>query len=410
MILFCNLSPLHQTVLLTALFVTMLLGVFCLGISKYSINRTLCRLTDAVAVFLLFFFTEQCSGTAGDEFPVPAGVLWGTVFCGAVWFVFQTAYGIYRMHHTIGLHSVKYAFDSLPCGICFFNPSGTVKLCNRQMHWIFGELTRGDIQMLSELETALAACDGFGKQTYRFPDGSVWRYQQTEVTTKDGTIYTEALFTDVTMLYAKHRELETKNAQLKEMFRGIGQLSDNALEMTREKEILAAKTNLHEQMGAGVLAIRQSLLQNDFSKENTEMIEHMFAAIDLLKRDNDSTIGRSDLGEFIHNAAMVGIRVEMTGSLPREDHLHRLFLLAMKECCTNAVQHAAASTLWVTVEKEDKVTYLHIENDGKPPEGDVTPRGGLLNLMGQLEKWKGEADIQSAPCFALTIKVPAGGE
>ena len=49
--------------------------------------------------------------------------------------------------------------------------------------------------------------------------------------------------------------------KLPEISRELRYLSDNVLILTREREVLAAKTKLHDQMGAGLTAIRQNLLQ-----------------------------------------------------------------------------------------------------------------------------------------------------
>lgn len=424
MIFLDQIHPVHQTVLLTTMFLTTLLSLLCLRLSRYG-KRSILYLAANVTIFLLLFFLiglsiETVKTTSPDlipayRIPIPVWGLWYITLCAAALLVGETVVGLRHLKRTVSRRSVKDAMDTLPGAICFFHPSGTVKLCNLQMYRLFRSMTQSDLQTLSELQEALAKCDGINgivrlseeKQTYQFPDGKVWQYHQTEVTAKDGITYTEALFSDVTELYEKHQELNRHNAELKAMYRDIKQLSDNVLEMTRESEILHAKTNLHDQMGAGIVAIRQSLQQHCTSEKNAEAIALLFNAVKVIKNDNDSPVGRSDIEEFIHNASVVGVRVEMTGSLPEEEIRRNLCLLAMKECCTNAVRHAGAQILFVTAEESDGVISLHIENDGSPPKGTVTPKGGLLNLRRQLEKYGGKMQIRSAPRFALTVTIPS---
>ena len=42
------------------------------------------------------------------------------------------------------------------------------------------------------------------------------------------------------------------------------------LELTRESEILAAKTRLHDRIGAGLIAIRQTLLGTQTAEEGAK--------------------------------------------------------------------------------------------------------------------------------------------
>lgn len=420
---FIDISHLHQTVLLTCMFSMLLLSILCIGISSYSICRILCVVTDSIQVLVLFIFTKQCVKIIrclnNDQpmtisFHVPVWVLWCITMGVAVWLGFQVVYGLLRMRSTVGVRSVKYAFDSLPAAVCYFNTSGTVKLCNCQMDSLFRSMTQGDLQQYCELQDALAECKGISgiirlseeQQTYIFPDGKVWKYQENDITDRNGIKYTEAIFSDVTELYEKHMELERRNKELKEMFREIRDMSDNVLEMTRQNEILTAKTNLHDRMGAGIVAIRQSLLQNHTSKENAEAIDMLFDAIRIIKNDNNSPVGRSELEEFIHNASVVGVNVEITGRFPEEESIRNLILQAMKECCTNGVQHGGASLLMVRIIEQQESVCVCIANNGTPPEGEVVPKGGLLNLVSRVLEYGGKMEIHSSPQFEVTMTLP----
>lgn len=427
MILFYQASPDHQAMLLSAMFLTILLSLFCIGLSRGG-KRNMPHMLIDIAVFLILLaFVVECSIAVRHIrlglSPVnllwipPVWALWCFTICAVAWLIFEVVKNLRRLNSTISRRSIKDAMDTLPSAICYFTPSGAVKLCNLQMHRLFRSMTQSDLQTLDELRQALAECDGNSgviklsdeRQTYLFPDGKVWRYKQTEVTAKTGITYTETMFSDVTELYEKHRELERRNAELKEMYRDIKRLSDNVLEMTREDEILTAKTNLHDQMGAGVVAIRQILQQHHTSEKNAAAVELLYRAVKVIKNDNESPVGRGDVEEIIHDASVVGIRVKMTGSLPEEENVRRLLLLAMKESLTNAVRHADATVLWITVEESNGTVSIRIENDGKPPKCEVTPRGGLLNLSRHLEECGGRMEIQSNPRFTLTVTVPSMG-
>ncbi len=149
-----------------------------------------------------------------------------------------------------------------------------------QMHRLFRTLAQSDLQTFNELQQALKECDGKSgviklsdeRQTYLFPDGTVWRYAQTEVTAPSIGKYTETIFFDVTKLYEKNLQLKAQTKQLKKISLELKFLSDNVLTLTKEKEVLAAKTKLHDQMGAGMIAVRRMLQHKQTTKDIVEAI------------------------------------------------------------------------------------------------------------------------------------------
>ena len=82
-------------------------------------------------------------------------------------------------------------------------------------------------------------------------------------------------------------------------------------------------------------------------------------------------------------------------------------ILAMRECLTNSVRHAGATTIHIAVEKNGDGISLKITNDGRPPKTEVVPKGGLLNLYRHIMDCGGTMEIQSKPVFVLTVVLPA---
>ena len=232
------------------------------------------------------------------------------------------------------------------------------------MHRLFYRLAQNELQTLDELTQALSECDSKSgivrlsdqRQTYLFPDGKVWRYSQTEVVA-EGVTYTEALFSDVTELYEKNLELQQQTKQLKKISRDLKQLSDNVQKLTKEREVLAAKTKLHDQMGAGLIAIRQILRQNTTSKENAAAVMQFRRAIQILQEEN--AYPQDDVAEFIRDAAVSGIHVEITGELPQEEELLHLLLPVMREACVNAARHAPLPCAYPTTAHSRKARLCH---------------------------------------------------
>ena len=173
--------------------------------------------------------------------------------------------------------------------------------------------------------------------------------------------------------------------------------------------MLSAKTKLHDDMGAGLIAIRH-ILHNNRTEEAANAVDLFRRAVSAIKYDNAYPQGRSELDRFLQDAEAIGIKVNLSGELPRQEELRRVMILAMRECLTNSVRHAGATTLHIAVEKTGDSISVKITNDGRPPETEVVPKGGLLNLYRHIMDYGGTMEIQSKPHFALTVVLPVTKE
>lgn len=309
--------------------------------------------------------------------------------------------------------AVKEALDTLPSAVCYFTAAGNVKLCNTAMYDLIRKITQNDLQTLDELNEALDSCNqntGVIREgnLFLFPDGHAWQYSVDKVTAADGRIYTEAVLSDVTELYEKRQKLQRQSRELKKMYRELKILSANVLEMTREEEILNLKSRLHDQMNMGVAAIRQILRQNTTSEENAAAIAQFRRAIQVLQEEN--AYPQDDIAEFIRDAEVSGIRVEITGDFPEEKEVLHLLLPVLREACVNAARHADVSVLYITAERKSNAMRLLLTNDGRQPQQEIVPRGGLVDLGKMLAEAGGKIEIQSQPQFLLTVTLPIGTE
>ena len=415
-------STAAQSILLAALFLTLILSLFLLIVSFTGHRDKRNRYMNMPIFLFLFILLSELTDAfsrmnKGLEYktwlPLPLWLLWCIVAAADFLLIWEIVRLRRLKRQELSRDSVKQAIDLLPSGICYFTPSGSVKLCNMQMHILFRTLSQSDLQTLTELQDALAHCDaGSGvirlsheRQTYLFPDGKAWRYRQNVVTDEDGAVYKETIFSDMTELYHKKLELKEQIKQLNAISRELKLLSDNVLILTREKEVLSAKTKLHDYMGAGLIAMRQILRHNQ-TEEAANAIELLRQAVSAIKNDNTYPQGRSELDGFMHDAEAIGIKVNLSGELPEQEELRCVMILAMRECLTNSVRHAGATALHVAVEKNGDSFSMKITNDGKAPETEVVPKGGLHNLYRHIADCGGTMEIQWKPVFVLTVVLP----
>ena len=312
----------------------------------------------------------------------------------------------------LGRGAIKESFDDLPSAACYFTEEGLVKLCNFQMFRLYRILSGRDLQTLDELHETLrhplnVTAVGEMGNTWLFPDGRCWLYAENTVSGCDGARYTEAIFSDVTELYERRQELLAQTEQLRTMRREIKDLSDNVLEMTREKEILSFKIRLHDQMGYGLAAVRQCLLQEQPPAETDLALRQLEKAVQLFDRDNAAPAGENEWEEFVRDAEAIGVTVALTGELPPSPGRQDLLLTAARECFSNAVRHADADRLEVSIRETDTETVWQFTNNGRVPEADsITPGGGLNAMESRVRQAGGTLRLDARPRYRLTITLP----
>ena len=119
-----------------------------------------------------------------------------------------------------GFNAIKESFDRLPTAVCFFDRSGGIVLCNRQMYRLSQYLLNSDMQYLEELQKALASPPkgitpiASAENTYRFPDGLVWKFEKAAVTDRYGETYIQLTAADVTALHRALEQLAEESAEL----------------------------------------------------------------------------------------------------------------------------------------------------------------------------------------------------
>ena len=305
-----------------------------------------------------------------------------------------------------GFNAIKESFDRLPTAICFFDQSGGIVLCNRQMYRLSQHLLNSDLQYLEELQGALAAppkgvtpLAGM-ESTFRFPDGLVWKFERAAVTDRYGETYIQLTAANVTELHRALEQLAEDNRKLEQDAEELRRLSENVEAVAREREQLAAKSAMHDSLAACITVTKQYLAGDLHGVDGEAVLREWEKSI--LFRDAGLLPAREALYE---NARSSGVTIRMRGAEPA-DGAAELMYTAMQVCLSNAVQYAQATELIVHIwEDGDRYTVL-IRNNGIPPEKTITEGGGLSNLRRRIERAGGTMTVQSLPEFALVIGIP----
>ena len=317
----------------------------------------------------------------------------------------------------LGRSSVKEGFDNLPSAICFAGRDGIIMLCNLQMHRLCHVLMGMDLQHISELRHALdqpqpdVEVVDREARIYRFPDSTLWQFAEDLITDADGNRYTQVQAIDVTELHEKKAELELENQKLAEANQRAKKLYAELDQIVREKETLAMKMRVHDDMGQCLLATRNLLLAKDATLEDFRAGGRRWA--ETLRRINVAEQGpgvrcdRADpLKDLMASAWEIGVRVRIQGELPKGNANAQLMIAAMRECATNTVRHAGGSEMTVQLMRTQKADIAVITNNGRTPEGEIVEGGGLSGLRQSVENRHGTMAVRGQPAFRLSIVLP----
>ena len=294
--------------------------------------------------------------------------------------------------------------------MCYFTPDGIIRLCNRQMFRVYRALSGRDLQSLEELhQQVLAPTHGRrvdGKNpSFVLPDGTCWLYSEQTVLGEGVRPHVECIFSEVTDLQRQRQELLRQNQELLRMNRELRRLSENVQEMTREKEIMAFKTRLHDEMGYGLTAVRQCLLQRKDPAELEASLEQMKKAVQLFRKDSEAPPEENEWDVFVEDAAQLGVTVALQGPMPRQHQ--QLLLTIARECITNAVRYAGANRLEITITPQGGGQRWQFENDGPPPaDPAITPGGGLTAIQRRVMQAGGTMEVQARPRYRLCVNLP----
>ena len=295
--------------------------------------------------------------------------------------------------------SVKESCDHLPSALCFAYENGQPCLKNLKMdelsHLLTGEALLNANVFWETIES---------QPIVTLENGQTWGFERVQMEMSRRTVY-QITGTNITEEARLQRELEKDNLRLKDMNRRLRQYGQDVQEATREKEILHAKTRVHDEIGHALLQTRQFLAgtQGDAARvcaawrQNTQL---------LLAKYADEQ--RTDAFEQLARAAQaIGVTIARSGAFPQEGtESAQLVEAAAHECLTNLVRHAGGTRLEIISEKTASGWRVRYLNDGAVPSGPIVEGSGLTALRARTEAAGGKMDIAYTPRFELTLTLP----
>ena len=239
----------------------------------------------------------------------------------------------------------------LPDGLCISAPDGTVLLSNLKINALCRALTGGSLADAGRFVRALrergeAQGDSI---LVRTEEGAVWLFTQKQLTT-GGKRYNQLTAVDVTERYRIIDELREKNGRLQDIQRRMRAVSDWSADMFVAREEAAARAALHNQLGQ-VLLMGRHCLQHPESTEAAivYMTTAQMNAFLLGEAEEPEPRQADALQNALLLAQSIGVTVTLRGAPPEDAARRELLALAIRECAANAVKHAEADALDMTI-------------------------------------------------------------
>ena len=326
--------------------------------------------------------------------------------------VFEIVYSSLWNKEHISVLSVKESVDKLPSGICFFEKNGTIRLSNLKMNELAMSIMGHSlldgarfckdilkIDLLSDTSTSKVIL--VGERAYSFK-----LYSHT---LEKKPLYELEVF-DVTELHLLGKELEEKSLLLKERNKRLLSYGDRIEELTLEKELLAAKIQIHDQMGSLLLVTGKKMSENLSMKEKSELLEKWEEELKAFGRFGGEIKKKKELDVLKDVGSLIGISIHFEGEEPIQNSSEeKVFKVAIHECLTNASRHAGSKNLYVYGKYQDDKYEIILRNDGAKPKGEIVLGGGLSSLKALLIREGGTMKIYSQPEFRLVIETKKGG-
>ena len=320
---------------------------------------------------------------------------------------------------------IKKAIDSYPGGICFSALDGRVILVNEKMNQLMLELTGHTILNAKVAWEELANFASNGKAEkltqswlpkdpdnesihqqlfFRFSYSSVWRFELKFL--DSNTIQIEAA--EITELYRLNEELYENTIRIQEMQKRQNALLDSIVEVNLNKEILAAKMHIHDELGHCLLATTKALTEDSLT-ENADMLRkswnstiHDFSNISTVWTVPDSSLQ----AELMQVAELIGCKVIFLGEQPTQRKALQLLYAAIREALTNAVRHANATELMVKIEQDEKNYHIEISDNGSVSVSSITEGNGLSALRQRLEQEGASLKVLCNNSVSLIVDIP----
>lgn len=310
--------------------------------------------------------------------------------------------------------AIKESLDLLPDGVCFFQKSGMPILVNEQMNKLSAMLTgeglmngAGFYENISEgrVQKGVVSLRRGSNPAVQIPDGTVWDFRM-EALQVEGHEICELLAVNVTPQFLLNRELNERNERLNAVNARLRNFSKEVEQVTRQKEILAAKLKLHDDVGRSLLVLRAYLAQPVEMRNRQELLPLWQYIVRVMEDREQEDTQEESLIRLRKEAEAFHVEIVTQGIQTEDKQAERIILAAVRECASNTAKHAGGDKLFLTVEELENEICATLTNNGRVPENGIRETGGLKSLRRMVEEAGGSMEIATEEMFTVCLRLP----
>ena len=290
-----------------------------------------------------------------------------------------------RSDNTVSYTSIKEAVDLLPDGMGWYSGEGSPVLLNERMAALSVGLTSDPLTNSEKLWATAQECSKSEDQPLLLPvDGGETVLLRRQNKEQNGQSFIHISAEDITEQYRLTGELREKNEALTELQKRYAEYSRNMVRLESEKSVIAARADIHSELGHALL------LAKAFLNGTADDREALSAE---LKEINQRIIDNKDVSQknirpceaSINKAEKIGVAVQVKGVIPDDEASQIIIARAIDECSTNAAKHAGATSMTVIIGKDKGGSSVAISHNGAKTTAPQAETGGLLLLRYEVE-------------------------
>lgn len=268
--------------------------------------------------------------------------------------------------------TIERCADELSCGICYWRDNGHVVFSNDCMNTLCTRLTGRPLMDGKWLREAVT-------DTIMPVGGQVWQFSFRDIAYGRETLH-ELIASDVSELYAESEALRVDNEKLAKLNEELKLHGLKIDETVRRQEMLQARVSIHDEMNRLMLSTIAADPENDGELNRIFGLWERNAL--LLCMESNEHRQENAVKQLEELARALGIQLLWNEVLPDKlSPKHReLFFAAAQEAITNAVKHAQATVVKISLDETQNGFRCTFENDGNIPKNEVCFTGGLANL------------------------------
>ncbi len=315
-----------------------------------------------------------------------------------------------RRQREVSAFSIKQGMDSLPAGVMYSGIDGYIYLVNSCMLELMDTFFGSEQKDAKKFWENLISCKA-SSNTYPLSDSSVmlrsdtstWFFRQKTFVVNNVT-YSEILATEITVTDRNLLALEKDREALIEQNAEIEALTEKIVSLQKNQEYLRIRSQIHDVMGQRLTAI-QRILQSQTSAGYAQIIPLLQNIVENIREEKRESAGELLL-ELTLYFKKVGVEIDVTGNLPKDEIVAYAFLSVLREATTNAARHADATKVLVSIEKNIEEYIFTIANNGVQPVKQFKEGGGLSGMRRRVENIRGTFIIEWTPKFNIRIIIP----